>query len=331
MLCCVHVLFGLECQTEFVAIEVMLSTLLVPCLLLAPCIHSAQWCYQSQYSCDNNCRKPSEWAKDFLDCGGQNQSPINIVTQKAKLDPCLTPIIFEGYTQTLNVTVQNLGNTAMLTLPPSLRIRGGALPATYKAIQLHLHWGVNDGPGSEHTVDGEQYPMELHIVHIKEQYNTLKEAINDTVGVAALAFFYEVSTEENQKFNRLIQALGKIPYNGNSSTVTEFRLTDILPSLDKLSSYYRYSGSLTTPSCYESILWTIFQQPFYISQQQLVNLTKLMWFERGKPMIENFRPVQKLNGRIVYKSTACACTSSGPVFLCLCVLCIFELIQCIFT
>lgn len=50
---------------------------------------------------------------------------------------------------------------AMLTLPPSLRIRGGALPATYKAIQLHLHWGVNDGPGSEHTVDGEQYPMEV--------------------------------------------------------------------------------------------------------------------------------------------------------------------------
>lgn len=59
----------------------------------------------------NHFSEPSEWAKDFLDCGGQNQSPINIVTQKAKLDPCLTPIIFEGYTQTLNVTVQNLGNT----------------------------------------------------------------------------------------------------------------------------------------------------------------------------------------------------------------------------
>lgn len=50
---------------------------------------------------------------------------------------------------------------AVFALPPSLRIRGGDLPATYKAIQLHLHWGVNDGPGSEHTVDGEQYPMEV--------------------------------------------------------------------------------------------------------------------------------------------------------------------------
>lgn len=50
---------------------------------------------------------------------------------------------------------------AVLTLPPSLRIRGGDLPATYKAIQLHLHWGMDDGPGSEHTIDGEQYPMEV--------------------------------------------------------------------------------------------------------------------------------------------------------------------------
>lgn len=50
---------------------------------------------------------------------------------------------------------------AVIALPPSLRIQGGGLPATYKAIQLHLHWGMNDSPGSEHTVDGEQYPMEV--------------------------------------------------------------------------------------------------------------------------------------------------------------------------
>ncbi|XP_053543771.1 carbonic anhydrase IV c isoform X2 [Ictalurus punctatus] len=310
-----QVLFCPECQTEFVAIAVMWSTLLGLCLLLAPCFHS----------------EPSQWDKDFPVCGGQNQSPINIVTHKAKHDPRLTPIIFEGYTQTLNITVQNLGNTAVFALPPSLLIRGGDLPATYKAIQLHLHWGVDDGPGSEHTVDGEQYPMELHIVHIKEQYTTLKEAMNDIEGVAGLAFFYQVSTEENQKFNQVIQALGRIPYDGNTSIVPEFRMTDILPSLEKLSSYYRYSGSLTTPGCNEAILWTIFQESFTISQQQLVNVTKQMWFKKGKPMIDNFRPVQKLNGRIVYKSMACSCTSSEPVILCLFLLCIFGLIEGIFT
>ncbi|KAI5096667.1 carbonic anhydrase 4 [Silurus meridionalis] len=294
-------------------------------------ISPVQWCYQSQYSCDVNCKDPSQWDKAFPECGGQTQSPINIVTQKARHAPHLTPIIFEGYTQTLNVTVQNVGYSAVLALPPSLRIRGGDLPATYKAIQLHLHWGVEDGLGSEHTIDGEQYPMELHIVHIKEQYNTLKEAMNDSVGVAGLAFFYEVSTKENQKFNEVIEALGRIPYNGNSTTLQNFRLTDILPPLEKLSSYYRYSGSLTVPGCDEAIIWTIFQEFFYISQQQLVDVTKQLRFETGHPMIETYRPVQKLNGRMVYKSTACSFTSSGPVILCLCFLCVFRLIESIFT
>ncbi|KAF5907003.1 carbonic anhydrase 4-like, partial [Clarias magur] len=170
----------------------MWSTLLVTYLLFAPQIHSVQWCYQNQYSLNEMCNEPSSWIKDFPVCGGQKQSPINIVTRKARHDPKLTPIIFEGYTETINVTVQNFGNSgAVLVLPSSLRIRGGDLPATYKAIQLHFHWGVDHTSGSEHTVDGEQYAMELHIVHIKEQYNSLKEAKNDTVGIAVLGLFYE--------------------------------------------------------------------------------------------------------------------------------------------
>lgn len=56
---------------------------------------------------------------------------------------------------------------------------------------------------------------------------------------------------------------------GNTSVVREFQLTDILPSLEKLSNYYRYSGSLTTPTCDEAILWTVFQESFSISQQQV--------------------------------------------------------------
>lgn len=40
-------------------------------------------------------------------------------------------------------------------------ISGGGLPNSYKAVQFHLHWGNNGGPGSEHTIDGEQYPMEV--------------------------------------------------------------------------------------------------------------------------------------------------------------------------
>ncbi|GLD47110.1 carbonic anhydrase 4-like protein [Lates japonicus] len=47
-------------------------------------------------------------------------------------------------------------------VPHLSTISGGGLPSTYKAVQFHLHWGKNGGPGSEHTIDGEQYPMEIY-------------------------------------------------------------------------------------------------------------------------------------------------------------------------
>ena len=46
-----------------------------------------------------------------------------------------------------------------------------------------------------------------------------------------------------------------------------FPLTSILPS--DLSSFWRYNGSLTTPRCYESVLWTVFQKPVEISNEQV--------------------------------------------------------------
>lgn len=55
---------------------------------------------------------------------------------------------------------------AHFTLPQSVRIHGGGLPSVYKALQFHLHWGVDAGPGSEHTVDGEHYPMEVNLLTI---------------------------------------------------------------------------------------------------------------------------------------------------------------------
>lgn len=42
-------------------------------------------------------------------------------------------------------------------------IDGAGLRESYKAVEVHFHWGKNGGPGSEHTIDGEQYPMEVSL------------------------------------------------------------------------------------------------------------------------------------------------------------------------
>lgn len=42
-----------------------------------------------------------------------------------------------------------------------MAVSGGGLPDEYHTIQLHFHWGGPATNGSEHTVDGRRYPMEV--------------------------------------------------------------------------------------------------------------------------------------------------------------------------
>ena len=44
-------------------------------------------------------------------------------------------------------------------------------------------------------------------------------------------------------------------------------LQDLLPS--DLTQFWRYSGSLTTPPCFESVVWTVFKKPVELSHDQV--------------------------------------------------------------
>ena len=44
---------------------------------------------------------------------------------------------------------------------PGVRVSGGGLPGEFQADHFHMHWGAADGWGSEHTIDGLSYPMEV--------------------------------------------------------------------------------------------------------------------------------------------------------------------------
>lgn len=54
---------------------------------------------------------------------------------------------------------------------------------------------------------------------------------------------------------------------------TEEHLATMLPLQDLLppntNTFYRYSGSLTTPTCNEVVTWTVFQEPISISENQV--------------------------------------------------------------
>ncbi|XP_054611071.1 carbonic anhydrase 4a [Dunckerocampus dactyliophorus] len=265
------------------------------------CTAAGDWCYQSQFTCDHQCNTPDKWNHANGACAGRYQSPINIVTRKTLKDERLTPLQFTNYQQIFRGTIKNNGHSVQVGVPHLSTISGGGLPTTYKAVQFHLHWGSNGGPGSEHTVDGEQYPMELHIVHMKHHYADLATALADPEGVAVLGFFYVVSNSANRRYDPIVSALRSIKTANGNTSLPPTSLAQLIPPEQNLTSFYRYKGSLTTPGCTEAVIWTLFENPVPLSFEQLRAFSELK-FHDGKSMVGTFRPVQPLNGRQVFRS-----------------------------
>ncbi|KAK2847472.1 hypothetical protein Q5P01_010471 [Channa striata] len=278
-------------------------------------VSGAEWCYQSQVTCNHTCTGPDAWGEVFEPCLGRFQSPINIVTRRVLPDDRLTPFHFTGYQETFHTNLTNNGHTVQMDLPSTIKIEGGKLAGPYKAIQLHLHWGKEGGPGSEHMIDGEQFPMEMHIVHIKDEYDTLSQAVGDPSGVAVLGFFFQEGTSANKKFDPLINALKNITQPSKSTMLNGVSLGMFIPPEENLTKYFRYDGSLTTPNCDEAVVWTLFENVILLSRKQLAAFSQLQ-VSSGERMVKTYRPVQPLHGRQVYYSRGhVALVSAGLIIM----------------
>lgn len=65
---------------------------------------------------------------------------------------------------------------------------------------------------------------------------------------------------------------------GREVTFTdEISIDDLLGDVNR-DSYYRYNGSLTTPSCNEAVVWTVFKESIKVDQT-LVRATLLVQME----------------------------------------------------
>ncbi|XP_023059747.1 carbonic anhydrase 4 isoform X2 [Piliocolobus tephrosceles] len=233
----------------------------------------SHWCYESQASSSNDtCLVPGKWGGN---CQKDRQSPINIVTRKAKVDKKLGRFSFSGYDKKQTWTVQNNGHSVMMLLGNKASISGGGLPARYQATQLHLHWSNFLDKGSEHSLDGEHFAM-------------------------------EAAPQENKGFRPLVEALSNIPKPEMNTTMAESSLLDLLPKEEKLRHYFRYLGSLTTPTCDEKVVWTVFQEPIQLHREQILAFSQKLYYDKDQKlnMTDNVRPLQRLGQRVVLRSGA---------------------------
>ncbi|GHH03772.1 carbonic anhydrase family protein [Comamonas sp. JC664] len=224
----------------------------------------AHWGYSQTVS-------PERWGElpgNSICAAGLDQSPIALVTSTAERGHHDAPHF--NY-RTSRVRMTNNGHTVQFTYDAgsTVQVDGN----TYHLAQFHFH------TPSEHTKDGVEYPLEVHLVH------------TDANGTPALVV--GVLIKEGFVHPALFTAFRNLPkYAGEHSQPTGavINASSLLP-LNR--AFFKYAGSLTTPPCTEGLQWYVMKNPIEMSDAQIASFQRLPYLN------PNNRPLQPLNGRVV--------------------------------
>ena len=228
------------------------------------------------YDCDEG---PTHWGD--LDPGftlcktGVKQTPVDL---PAKPAPAKGITVTAPTYAPVPLQLVNNGHTVnAIDGAASSFVFGGT---KYTLSQFHLH------APSEHTVAGESFPAELHLVHKSADGKTLVVGIFLRKGKenAVLApFFANLPTEATTE-PRVVPGV----------------TIDIGSFIPKKPRYAHYDGSLTIPPCSEDVSWFVVLPEgkgadAKIPEISEAQIAKLVTVTHGP----SNRPLQPLNGRAV--------------------------------
>jgi carbonic anhydrase len=210
---------------------------------------------------------PDNWSnisEDFYACqSGTSQSPVNL---QSAVDADL-PALKINYKDT-PLRIINNGHTIQVNYQPGSFLTLDNEP--FELLQFHFHHP------SEHKVEGEALPMELHLVH-KNQKGSL----------AVIGVFLKEG-KANPTLQKVWQAMPMKESREKTISNVNINAADLLPE-DR--DYYRYFGSLTTPPCSETVNWIVLKESVEISSPQVQKFAQVF------PM--NARPVQLVKRRFL--------------------------------
>ena len=140
----------------------------------------------------------------------------------------------------------------------------------FDMLQFHFH------TPSEHTINGESFPMEMHFVH---------KSKNGQLGVLG------VMIKEGTQNNAVQPIWDHLPMS--KTDVKTYGDTHINGAalLPQTLGYFRLMGSLTTPPCSEGVNWHVLNMPIEFSNAQINKFKNAFAI--------NARPVQASNARLI--------------------------------
>ncbi|XP_044020116.1 carbonic anhydrase 1-like [Aphidius gifuensis] len=258
----------------------------------------ADWSYEN----------PDDWKTNYPDCGGENQSPIDLVENDTIQFGALD-LDWKNYEKLpKSVKAVNIGRSVQLDMEwnedeiPS--ITSSLFDGEYVFAHYNFHWGANDDSGSEHTFDGHSFPFEGHMIHYKKDYGSYDEAIEKKDGLVAIAALGRFPDEDEDSKKVVLQSItphiDDIKEVGGSAVIDPFPLTDFHVVYSG-TDFVSYNGSMTFPKCSEVVTWIVAVDKFAMPKDQLEILRTV---KLTKEVDHNNRPVQPINKRKVYVFSA---------------------------
>ena len=224
----------------------------------------------------------------------QNQSPINIDTGTTLPNSILGPLTFHQYDVAVSGDFVFTGTTMEFVpdsvapdsvAPDSVATLTTPQGTTYELQEVVFHWGSTSSEGSEHQVNAQPFAAEIQFVHLKQGASP-NDAAADTYLILAMRYQHV-----SEKPRGVWSNLTPVPNVGKPTRVSKVVYDDLLPAN---RDYYQYEGSHTTSPYTENVQWYVMQNTIPIPEEFLAKLRAVQ--------ISNFRPVQDLNGRSVFKS-----------------------------
>jgi len=289
----------------------------------------------------------SSWKTSYSMCDQPDQSPIDINTFSATRDSSVCSAQFDwdvdysqntfkvgnnGHslylkpvTETINSILAELedadgqkyqtlsySENTIASFPNYFKPEGSEHDS-FCLDSAHFHWGLGDDTGSEHTINGYQWPLELHFVHYScakaslgstlENFQTELDVLDqeikgeDTHQLGVVGIMFDVVEADNPAFDSLFSVMDSqhITYppsaDDASHVVKDLDLSGLIPSDVTTRGYYAYEGSLTTPPCTNIVRWHVMNARQTIGVSQIAKFRAMFQDSSNKTMAPNFREI----------------------------------------